>query len=278
MSTEQLEQTQAAWDKIAAGYDEFVTSTHMWVASEGLRRAGLGPSMRFLDVAAGSGALSIPAARLGAKVLSTDVSSAMLERLEQRARKEGLAELETRVMDGHGLELEDDTFDVSGSQFGVMLFPDMPRGVSELARVTKPGGRVLMTVYGPPQEVEFFGFFVRAIQAAVPGFAGPPSDPPPLPFQLKDPETLREELSRAGLSDARVETVTESLEFHSGQQLWHWLVNSNPIAGAILAELSLTGQQTAVVRQALEEMVSERSGGNGPAVLTNPVHIGLGTK
>src|SRR5215207_6206306 len=67
-----------------------------------------------------------------------------------RARKEGLS-VETRIMDGHTLELEDNTFDVAGSQFGVMLFPDMPRGISEMARVTKPGGRVLMNVYGDPQ-------------------------------------------------------------------------------------------------------------------------------
>ncbi len=130
-----------AWDGIARGYDEFVTPSHMWLANEGLSRVGLQPGMRFLDVAAGSGALSVPAARLGAQVLSTDVSPVMLRKLEERAREEAL-DLETRVMDGHALELEDDTFDVSGSQFGVMLFPDMPRGISELARVTKPGGHV----------------------------------------------------------------------------------------------------------------------------------------
>ena len=181
-------------------------------------------------------------------------------------------------MDGHALELADDTFDVAGSQFGVMLFEDMPRGIRELARVTRPGGRVLLTVYGPPQEIEFFGFFVRAIQAAVPGFTGPPPDPPPLPFQLQDPERVREELTRAGLRDVRVETITESLEFRSGRQLWDWLVNSNPIAGAILADLGLTAEQTAVVRRALDDLVGERLGGDGPAVLTNPINLGLGTK
>lgn len=271
------ERTRAAWDNIAAGYDEFVTPTHMWLANEGLRRAGLRPGMRFLDVAAGSGALSIPAARLGARVLSTDMSPGMLDQLEARARKEGL-ELETRVMDGHALELEDNTFDIAGSQFGVMLFPDMPRGIRELARVTRPEGRVLMNVYGPPRNIEFFGFFVAAIRAAVPGFTGPPMDPPPLPFQLQDPETLRQELANAGLRDIRVETITERLEFQSGKQLWDWLVNSNPIVGMVLAELNLTKEQTAVVQEALDGMVRERAGSSSHAILTNPVHIGIGTK
>jgi ubiquinone/menaquinone biosynthesis C-methylase UbiE len=272
-----LKETRDAWDKIAAGYDEFVTPTHVWLANEGLRRASLRPGMRFLDVAAGSGALSIPAARLGAQVLSTDTSPIMLERLEARARKEGL-NVETRVMDGHALELEDSTFDLSGSQFGVMLFPDMPRGIGEMARVTKPGGRVLMNVYGAPQRIEFFGFFVRAIRAAVPDFTGPPMDPAPLPFQLQDPERLRRELAKAGLKDIHVETITEKLEFQSGKQLWDWLTNSNPIVGSVLNELNLTKEQIAVVQRALDRMVRERCGESGPAVLTNPVNISVGTK
>ncbi len=75
------EEIRDAWDKIAAGYDEFVTPTHMWLASEGLRRVGLRAGMRFLDVAAGSGALSIPAVRLGAQVKTGDHSELTVVRL-----------------------------------------------------------------------------------------------------------------------------------------------------------------------------------------------------
>jgi ubiquinone/menaquinone biosynthesis C-methylase UbiE len=277
MTTETQEQTRAAWDAIAAGYDRTNTPSQMWLGSEGLRRAGLRPGQRFLDVAAGSGALSIPAAGLGAQVLATDLSPAMLERLERRACEAALS-VETHVMDGHALALADDRFDIAGSQFGVMLFPDMPKGISEMARVVKPGGRVLMTVYGDPHEIEFLAFFVVAVQAVVPTFEGPPMDPVPLPFQLADPGRLRDELAAAGLRDIGVDTIVEATEFRSGEHLWDWLVHSNPIVGSILAELSLTDEETMVVREALERLVRERSGSSGSAVLTNPINIGVGTK
>jgi ubiquinone/menaquinone biosynthesis C-methylase UbiE len=277
MTTQGREQTRAAWDKIAPGYDAFVTATHMWLGNEGLRRAGLRPGMRFLDVAAGSGALSIPAARLGARVLATDQSPLMLERLRARARDEGL-DVQTRIMDGHALELDDDSFDLAGSQFGVMLFPDMPKGIKEMTRVVRPGGRVLMNVYGDPRRIEFFGFFVRAIQSVRPDFTGPPMDPPPLPFQLQDPERLRKELIIAGLKDVRVETVTEAMEFQSGTALWDWLVSSNPIVEGVLGELDLAGEERSAIRDALDRMVRECSGENGAAVLTSPINIAIGTK
>ncbi len=277
MSTVETQDTRPEWDKIAPGYDRTNTPTQMWLGHEGLHRAGLTTGMRFLDVAAGSGALSIPAARLGAQVLATDQSPVMLALLETRARDEGL-DIETRVMDGHALELDDNSFDVAGSQFGVMLFPDMPKGISEMVRVIKPGGRVLMNVYGDPHEIEFFGFFVGAIQSVRPEFDGPPMDPPPLPFQLQDPERLREEYANAGLRDITVETITETTEFQNGEELWDWLVWSNPIVDMVLGSLELTDDETGVIKLTLETLVRERADGDNAAKLTAPINIGVGTK
>jgi ubiquinone/menaquinone biosynthesis C-methylase UbiE len=268
---------RAAWDRIAGGYDAVVTPSHVWLGQEGLRRVGLRAGMQFLDVAAGSGALSIPAARLGARVLATDLSPVMLERLGSRAQAEGL-DLEARAMDGHNLELEDESFDIAGSQFGVMLFPDMPRGIREMVRVVRPGGRVLLTVFGDPQQVEFLGFFVAAIRSVRPEFAGLPMDPPPLPFQLQHPDRLRRELADAGLGQIRVDALSEELAFWSGEQLWNWLLNSNPIAGEVIDCLQLDDAEHAEVRRSLDAMVRDRAAGEGPAVLTSPINIGIGTK
>lgn len=274
MTTHQHEQTRAAWDEIAPGYDRFVTPTHMWLADQALSRAGIAAGMRFLDVACGSGALSIPAARRGARVTAVDHSPEMVEAVRERARSERL-ELEARVMDGHALELPDDAFDASGSQFGVMLFPDLPRGLRELARVTRAGGPVVVVAYGDPAQVEFIGVFIAAMHAVVPGFTGIPDDPPPLPFQVADPARLRRELAAAGLERVRLETITETLEFDSGRRMWDWVVNSNPVGAMLVADL--TTAEGDRVRAALDEMLRDRAGDGGPALLTNPVHIAVGT-
>jgi len=277
-ATDPQKATQVAWDRIAPGYDRTNTPTQMSIAGEGLRRAGLSPGMSFLDVAAGSGALSIPAARTGARVLATDLSPAMLRLLGRRAAEETLS-VETRVMDGHALDLDDATFDMAGSQFGVMLFPDMPAGIREMVRVVKPGGRVLILAYGDPHRIEFLDFLVRAVQFVRPDFDGLPSDPPPLEFQLADPNTMREALSAAGLTNVRVETVTETTEHRSGEDLWDWIVCSNPVAEMILGEhLELSLDERQMVRQQLEKLVRERAGAAESARLINPVNIGVGER
>lgn len=266
---------QRAWDAIAAGYDQYVTPSHMALANEALDRIDVGPDIRFLDVAAGSGALAIAAAQRGAHVLGTDISPAMIDRLEANARRHGLDNLSGQVMDGHHLELDDDSFDAAGSMFGVMLFPDLPRGLGEMARVTRPGGKVLVVTFGPPQQAEFLGFFLKAARQAVPGFSGLPMDPPPLPFQVSDPQVLRSRMSAAGLADVSVETVVETQVFRSADELWNWIGSSNPIGMGLISQMS--PDQAASVRGMLDAMLRDRAGGEGPARLTNLIHIGVGT-
>lgn len=265
-----------AWDAIAAGYDRYVAPQEVALANEALRLVRLEPGQRFLDVAAGTGGLSLPAARLGADVLATDWSPGMVEQFEARARAEGLSNAAGRVMDCHALDLPDDGFDVTGSQFGVMLVPDQPRALREMVRVTKPGGRVLVIAYGSPSELEFLQFFVSALKAVAPDFPGLPDDPPPLEFQVSNPDVLHERLIDAGLSDVRVERRAEEPAFRSGEELWDWVLHGNPIPSLLVAELS--EEKHVSLRQVLDGMLRERLDGDGRAVLKNPVNVAIGTK
>ena len=265
-----------AWDAIAALYDEHVTPGEAELATAGLRLAGLQQGDTFLDVAAGPGGLSLPAARLGAKVLATDWSPRMVERFTARARAEGL-DAEGRVMDCHSLDVADDSYDITGSLFGVMLVPDQAQALREMVRVTRPGGRVLLIAYGNPAEFEAFHVFLSAAQAVVPEFEGPPEDEPILEFQVADPDVLRQRLIDAGLTDVTVDTShQERITVQSGRQLWDWTIGSNPIPGALVADL--TDRQREDIVSVLDGILCERSGGIGRAVLTAPLNIGVGTK
>jgi ubiquinone/menaquinone biosynthesis C-methylase UbiE len=275
-TTEEHVAPPEAWDAIAEGYDLHVAPREVELAHEALRLAGLAPGQRFLDVAAGPGGLSLPAARLGAQVLATDWSPTMIERFEARVREEDLRDAEGRVMSCHALDLRDDSFDVTGSLFGVMLVPDQAGALREMVRVTKPGGRVFVIAYGFPPELEFLQLFVGALKAVVPEFRGLPDDPPPLEFQVSDPHVLCRRLTDAGLTDVHVERTAERPAFASGQEMWHWVLYGNPIPGMLVADLGENQQSR--VRQVLDGMVRERAGANGRAVLTNAVNIGVGTK
>jgi ubiquinone/menaquinone biosynthesis C-methylase UbiE len=275
-NTEEHVAPPEAWDAIAEGYDRYVAPREVGLANEALRLVELEPGERFLDVAAGTGGLSLPAARLGAEVLATDWSPAMIQRFETRVRAEGLSQAEGRVMDCHALDLPNDSFDVTGSQFGVMLVPDQPRALHEMVRVTKPSGRVLVIAYGSPDELEFLQFFIAALKAVAPEFPGLPDDPPPLEFQVSEPEVLRQRLVDVGLRNVRVERTAERPAFASGQEMWDWVLYGNPIPGMLVADFS--EKQRVRLRQVLDGMLRERAGANGRTVLTNAVNIGIGTK
>ena len=83
-------------------------------------------------------------------------------------------------------------------------------------------------------------------------------------------------MAEAGLRDITIDATTERMEFTSGKQLWDWLLGSNPLATMMTANLS--PEQVEVVQGAMEQLIRERAGGNGVAILTAPIHIGVGTK
>jgi SAM-dependent methyltransferase len=179
-------------------------------------------------------------------------------------------------MDCHALDLPDDGFDVTGSQLGVMLVPDQARALREMVRVTRPGGRVVVIAYGFPAELEFLQFFLGALEVVAPGLPGLPDDPPPLEFQLSDPDVFRRRLTDAGLRDVRIERSAERPTFASGQELWDWVLYGNPIPGLLVAGLG--DDQRTRLRHVLDGMLRERAAANGRAVLSNALNIGIGTK
>jgi ubiquinone/menaquinone biosynthesis C-methylase UbiE len=275
-STTNAPDQREQWNALAPGFDEHVTPVTIDLGRQALDIAGLRPGERFLDVAAGSGALAVPAAQLGAEVVAVDYAEEFVARVRERAQREGLANLAAQVMDGMALTFPDGRFDVAGSQNGVTLFPDIGGGLRELVRVVRPSGRVVLVAFGDPREAEFVSFAISALRAVVPGFPGLPTDPPPLPFQVADPAVFRTRLVEAGLEDVEVHTTRWSARFPSADAYLRAFASSNPIGAQLLA--GLDAQQSSDLRHVLDGMFRERSGGAAAAELHTTANIAVGTK
>jgi SAM-dependent methyltransferase len=109
---------------------------------------GIGPDMRVLDVAAGTGNASIPAAQRGAEVTASDLTPELFEAGRRRAEAEGV-ELDWVEADAENLPFEDASFDVVMSSIGAMFAPHHQDVADELVRVCSPGGTIGLLSWTP---------------------------------------------------------------------------------------------------------------------------------
>jgi SAM-dependent methyltransferase len=136
---------------------------------------GIGPGMRVLDVGAGTGNASLPAAELGADVVASDLTPELLDAGRLRAEAAGL-ELEWVEADAENLPFEDESFDVVMSSIGAMFAPQHQAVADELVRVCRPGGTIAMLNWTPEG-------MIGALFRTMGPFAPPPppgAQPPPL--------------------------------------------------------------------------------------------------
>jgi ubiquinone/menaquinone biosynthesis C-methylase UbiE len=135
--------------------------------------AGIGPGVRVLDVAAGSGNISLPAAKTGAAVISTDLTPELLRRSQARAAEQGLV-LDYQEANAQALPFGDDEFDTVISAIGVMFAPDHRSAANELVRVCRPGGTIGLISW---TQEGFFGRMLATIRPYRPSLSAalPPS-------------------------------------------------------------------------------------------------------
>jgi SAM-dependent methyltransferase len=135
----------------------------------------IGPGMRVLDVAAGTGNASIPAATSGATVVASDLTPELFDAGRARAEAEGV-ELEWVEADAEDLPFEDASFDAVISSIGVMFAPHHQAAADELVRVCRPGGKIGLLSWTPEGMI---GGLFRTIGPFAPT-PPPGAQPPPL--------------------------------------------------------------------------------------------------
>lgn len=189
------------WDTAAGHYQQTAHPFTARFAEAALARVALTAGSRVLDVAAGTGALALAAARSGAQVLATDFSPGMVACVAAA----GLPNVEARVMDGQALDLPDSSFDAVFSIFGVIMFPDWRKGLTEMRRVTRPGGHGVVATWQEQGAATFLllGRIRRKLFPERTGMAMLEAVQ-----ALSDPEDFARALVTAGYRDPRIESVT----------------------------------------------------------------------
>ncbi len=178
---------RATWESGDFGQ---VAKTIMPVAEEFIARLPSRPGMHVLDVACGSGNLAVAATRRGGRAKGVDIAANLVAQARERAAAEGL-DIEFREGDAEALPYPDGSFDAVVTMFGAMFAPRPDVVVTELLRVTRPGGFIAMANWTPEG---FIGRMFEVFQKHVPA---PPNGIPSVMLWGRE-ATVRERLAAFG--------------------------------------------------------------------------------
>ncbi len=197
--------------------------------------AGIGPGMRVLDLASGTGEPSLTIARAvgdEGRVVASDMVEEMLAGTSRRAAEAGMANLETRIADMEALPFDDESFDRVTCRFGIMFVPDPVQAMRETMRVLVPGGRCAWMVWGPLENTTLF----VVIQREVRDFLGLEQDPDLAQFRFAPEGVLGDVMREGGLAEVAEQDLAFDAAPPAGSRFWE--ANVEMSFGADLAQLS----------------------------------------
>ena len=253
------------WNRMSQIYQREFDRRFVPVIEQVINRAGLKPGERALDLGAGTGSVALWAATLvapGGSVMGIDISSEMLALARRRAEELGLDNISFREGRAEAIPAADAAFDVALASLSLMYVIDRAAAAREIARVIRPGGRVVAAVWAGPEQCDIARF-----QQIASGFAPTPPVPGVSPWALADPAPFLSQLADAGI-DARVETETLGFSFDDFASAWETL------AGVTIAKLAPELQQEAQAAV----MAAMWPHGDGPRDFRNMTHFITGLR
>jgi SAM-dependent methyltransferase len=234
------EASQSQWGDAAGAWAELAdrpeegaqAAAAAWI----LENADLRPGDEVLELAGGTGQVGFQAARLvgpEGRVVCSDFAEPMAQAAAERAKRQGLANVEARVLDAERLALrEGEAFDAVICRFGYMLMADPLQALRESLRALRPGGRLALAVWGRAERNPALNLILDAMMAELD--APPPEPGTPGPFALDDPARVAALLEQAGFADVHAELLESERRNDSLEAWWEHMLK---VAGPVIAIL-----------------------------------------
>ena len=214
------------WDRAVDAYASHWHGALAGVQGELLTLAAPAPGEAVLDVACGTGMVSLAAAHAvgpAGRVLGIDLAGAMVQAARARAQELGLVQAAFARMDAEQLALPDASFDLALCTLGLMYVPDPQAAVRELHRVLRPGGRAVLAVWGERARcgwAPLFGIVNAEVRSEV----------CPLFFGLGQGEALARCCASAGLQVSVQRRRSDSLDYADAAEACAAAFAGGPVA------------------------------------------------
>ncbi len=210
-----------SWDTVASGWQKWwktLENGALDVSKKLVELAEIKSGQNVLDIATGIGEPAITAAKVvGNKghVLATDISPQMLSIGIERARLEGLQNIDFKESDAERLDLPNSTFDSVLCRWGLMFLPDLPTALTKIYNSLISGGKLSAAVWAQPKKVPFIDLPMNVVRQSL----NLPDSPQgiPGPFSLSDIDSLKNSLLSVGFVDVHSENIKVIFEFDSPQ-------------------------------------------------------------
>lgn len=214
------------WGRAAQGWHDWIPKINDWLqdaTEKMLDEVEIHIGSKVIDIAAGDGGQSVAAAaRVGVsgEVLATDIVPEFVSIANAVASRMDLPQLRAEVMDAEALSVPDERFDAAISRLGLMYLPVLEKGLLEIHRALRPGGRISAIVFTTAEKTPFFSIPVSLIRKrrGLP----PPEPGQPGPFSPGTPGVLAGRPSNAGFEDVHEHIVKAPLRFASTDECLRW--------------------------------------------------------
>jgi ubiquinone/menaquinone biosynthesis C-methylase UbiE len=238
-------QIAATYSAAADHYDAPALSFWNYFGERTVQRAAPRPGEMVLDVCCGAGASALPAARAvtpGGRVIGVDLAPPLLGLARAKAAAQGIANVEFRHADFDQVYFRPESFDVVVCVFGLFFFPDMAAALRKMWRFLRPGGRLVVTTWGPDAFEPGHTLFWDAVRRERPDLDQAHS----ARKQLSEPGAVERVFAAAGIAGMAAEAEDHEHAIASAEDWWTIVMGSS-LRGRVD---QLTAEQRERVREA----------------------------